>query len=139
MGKNIKTKKNNTRKYKSKRQQSKRKQTKRKRGGKYRKQEVHANFGRQHTNPDIKGVVRILSGPTTHTSEGYVSNFVAQSAKEVEEQFAVMLYGVPSSRTKKKVIMFEYNDNDAPLEQGSTKSVQQCKKPSQSKIEKDKK
>jgi len=139
MGKNIKTKKNNTRKYKSKRQQTKRKQTKRKRGGKYRKQEVHANFGRQHTNPDIKGVVRILSGPTTDTSDGYVSNFVAQSAKEVEEQFAVMLYGVPASRTKKKVIMFEYNDNDAPLEQGSTKSVQQCKKPSQNKIEKDKK
>lgn len=132
MGKN-----NNTRKYKPKQRK-----TKRKRGGKVRVEEIHYSLGRQHTNPDIKGVIRVKSGPTTYeaASRGeYISNFFSDVAKSFEEDIALMINGEPKSRTKKKVFTFEYNDNDAPLAKGSDKPVEQCEKKSNKKDKKDKK
>ena len=103
--------------------------TKRKRGGKYRKETITYNFGRQHTNPDIRSVIKIYAGPTTNDSDNmseYMVNFVSDVAKKFEEDIAVIMKGVPKAMNKKKVITLEYNDNDAPLMAGSDKPIK-CK------------
>jgi len=120
-----------TQKNKSKKYRRKHRITRRKKGGKMRIDEIKLSLGRQHTNPDIKGVIRVESGPTFNKSDSrgeYISNFFADVAKSFEEDIALMIKGEPKSRAKKKVFTIEYNDNDAPLEKGSTDPIK-CKKP----------
>ena len=42
-----------------------------------------------------------------------------------------MLNGEPKSKTRQKIFTIEYNDNDAPLEEGSEEPIK-CKKPKKS-------
>lgn len=133
MGKHIKTRSNKSKKYKSKQRR-----TKRKMGGKKRVEVIHYSLGRQHTNPDIKGIIRVEKGPTTYQAESkgeYVFNFFSEVAKSFEEDIALLLKGEPKARSRKKVFTFEYNDNDAPLEQGSEEPIK-CKKPASKKSKK---
>jgi hypothetical protein len=126
MSKNIKSKKNKSRKYKLKRRQTKRKRH----GGKDRVEKIVISFGRKHTGPDIRKKVQFLSGPTTQDTEikgAYLSNFIKHAADNFEEDIAVNIRGVPKSKTTQKIITFKTNDNDAPLEKGSTKAVKKCK------------
>jgi len=133
MNRNKKTKSNKSKKYKSKQRR-----TKRKMGGKKRIEEIHYSLGRQHTNPDIKGIIRFKKGPTTYKAESkgeFISNFFSEAQKNSEEYIALMLKGEPKARSRKKVFTFEYNDNDAPLEAGSEEPVK-CKKTATKKSEK---
>ena len=57
-----------------------------------------------------------------------MSNFFSEVAKSFEEDIALMIKGEPKARSRKKVFTFEYNDNDAPLEEGSEEPIK-CKKP----------
>jgi hypothetical protein len=122
---NIKRNTKTNRKYKRKNRK-----TKRKRGGKIRTEKIYYTVGRNKTNPDIRSEIRIKSGPTTYDSSsasGYMINFVSNVAKNFEEDIAVILTGEPKTTTKNKVLTFEYNDNDAPLTEGSTNPIK-CKK-----------
>jgi hypothetical protein len=121
-------KKIKTRKYRKK------PNTKKRRGGKKRTEKIFYSFGRQHTNPDIKGIIHVKVGPTTFEGESkgeYMSNYFSEVAKSFEEDIALMLNGEPKSKTRQKVFTIEYNDNDAPLEEGSEEPIK-CKKPKKS-------
>jgi len=135
MSKNIKSKKNKSRKYKLKRRQTKRKR----RGGKERVEKIVITLGRKHTSPDIRKIVQVLTGPTSQdieTKGAYLSNFIKHAADNFEEDIAVNIRGVPKSKTTQKIITLESSDNDAPLEQGSTKAVKKCKIPTTNKEKK---
>ncbi len=129
------SKNNKTNKYKTRKYRKDKSKTKRKRGGTTRTEEIHVNLGRQHTNPDIKSEIRLFVGPTAYPalSKGdYIRNFFAETAKSFEEDIAVIINGAPKSLKKNKIFTFKYNDNDAPLEKGSTKKLK-CKKPKKTK------
>lgn len=99
-------------------------------GGNRRVEKIYINLGRQHTNPDIRGDIRIKSGPTTYDADsklGFLSNFFEHAAKSFEEDLAVMSMGEPKSTEKQKVYKVVFYDNDEPLEEGSENPIK-CKK-----------
>lgn len=99
-------------------------------GGKRRVEKIYINLGRQHTNPDIRGDIRIKSGPTTYDADSrmaFLSNFFEHAAKSFEEDLAVMSMGEPKSAEKQKVYKVVFYDNDEPLEEGSENPIK-CKK-----------
>lgn len=99
-------------------------------GGKRRVEKIYINLGRQHTNPDIRGDIRIKSGPTTYDADSrmdFFSNFFEHAAKSFEEDLAVMSMGEPKSAEKQKVYKVVFYDNDEPLEEGSENPIK-CKK-----------
>lgn len=99
-------------------------------GGKKRVEKVHINLARQHTNPDIRGEIRIESGPTSYNADSkieYMMNFFNDVSKRFEEDLAVILRGAPESKNKQKTYKVIYHDNDAPLEEGSEKPIK-CKR-----------
>ena len=126
---NRKSNRKTNRKTKHKRNTKSNRKTKHKHGGEMREDKIYYTLGRSHTNPDIRREIRIRSGPTTYDSSsisGYMLNFVSKVAKNFEEDIAVIIKGEPKTNTKNKIFTFEYNDNDAPLVEGSTKPVK-CK------------
>ena len=126
---NRKTKHKRNTKSNRKRNTKSNRKTKHKRGGEMREDKIYYTLGRSHTNPDIRREIRIRSGPTAYDSSsisGYMLNFVSKVAKNFEEDIAVIIKGEPKTNTKNKIFTFEYNDNDAPLVEGSTKPVK-CK------------
>ena len=126
---NTKSNRKTNRKTKHKRNTKSNRKTKHKRGGEMREDKIYYTLGRSHTNPDIRREIRIRSGPTTYDSSSiseYMINFVSKVAKNFEEDIAVIIKGEPKTNTKNKIFTFEYNDNDAPLVEGSTKPVK-CK------------
>ncbi len=126
---NRKSNRKTNRKTKHKRNTKSNRKTKHKHGGEMREDKIYYTLGRSHTNPDIRREIRIRSGPTTYDSSsisGYMLNFVSKVAKNFEEDIAVIIKGEPKTNTKNKIFTFEYNDNDTPLVEGSTKPVK-CK------------
>ena len=126
---NTKSNRKTNRKTKHKRNTKSNRKTKHKRGGEMREDKIYYTLGRSHTNPDIRREIRIRSGPTTYDSSSiseYMINFVSKVAKNFEEDIAVIIKGEPKTNTKNKIFTFEYNDNDAPLVEGSTKPIK-CK------------
>ena len=126
---NTKSNRKTNRKTKHKRNTKSNRKTKHKRGGEMREDKIYYTLGRSHTNPDIRREIRIRSGPTTYDSSSiseYMINFVSKVAKNFEEDIAVIIKGEPKTNTKNKIFTFEYNDNDAPLVEVSTKPVK-CK------------
>ena len=117
--------------------------TRKLRGGKIRTENIYVTLGRQHTNPDIRSVIKVKSDPTHYEAENhaeYVANFIADVTKEFEEDLATVLRGVPDSATKQKIYKLEFQDNDAPNAVGAEKAIK-CKrqpkeKDDQNKIEK---
>lgn len=104
--------------------------TRKLRGGKIRTENIYVTLGRQHTNPDIRSVIKVKSDPTHYEAENhaeYVANFIADVTKEFEEDLATVLRGVPDSATKQKVYKLEFQDNDAPNEVGAEKAIK-CKR-----------
>lgn len=104
--------------------------TRKVRGGKVRTENIYVTLGRQHTNPDIRSVIKVKSDPTHYEAENhaeYVANFISDVTKEFEEDLATVLQGVPDSATKQKVYKLEFKDNDAPNEVGAEKAIK-CKK-----------
>ena len=114
----------------NKSQKHKRRNNKTKKGGKRRVEKIYINLGRQHTNPDIRGDIRIKSGPTTYDADSrmaFLSNFFEHAAKSFEEDLAVMSMGEPKSTEKQKVYKVVFYDNDEPLQEGSENPIK-CKK-----------
>lgn len=100
-------------------------------GGKKRVEKVRVLFGRQRTNPDIYSMIRVEKGPSfkdTKSHGEYLVNFVSETAKEFEEDLAVMLKGAPTSDEKEKVYEFVFKDSDVALEPGADTPIQ-CKNP----------
>ena len=98
-------------------------------GGTNRIDKIYINLGRQHTNPDIRGDIRIKAGPTSHDTDSrlsYFTNFLKYVENKFEEDLAVMLRGPPKNTEKQKVYKIIYQDNDAPLEEGSENPIK-CK------------
>ena len=98
-------------------------------GGTKRIDKIYINLGRQHTNPDIRGDIRIKAGPTSHDTDSrlsYFTNFLKYVENKFEEDLAVMLRGPPENTEKQKVYKIIYQDNDAPLEEGSENPIK-CK------------
>ena len=118
-------------KTKNNRKEKKRKKPKTvKKGGKRREEEIYISLGRQYTNPDIRGEIRVLNGPTSYKADSkpeYLINFISDVSKRFEEDLAVMLRGAPDSKNKQKTYKIVYHDNDAPLEEGSENPIK-CKK-----------
>lgn len=114
----------------NKSQKHKRRNNKTKKGGKRRVEKIYINLGRQHTNPDIRGDIRIKSGPTTYDADSrmaFLSNFFEHAAKSFEEDLAVISMGEPKSTEKQKVYKVVFYDNDEPLQEGSENPIK-CKK-----------
>lgn len=104
--------------------------TRKMRGGKVRTENIYVTLGRQHTNPDIRSVIKVKSDPTHYEAENhaeYIANFISDVTKEFEEDLATVLQGVPDSATKQKIYKLEFKDNDAPNEVGAEKAIK-CKK-----------
>lgn len=127
--------------YKSKKNKNKIKNKKKTaKGGAKRVEKIYITLGRQYTNPDIRGEIRIENGPTSYKAQSkpeYMFNFVSDVAKRFEEDLAVILRGAPDSKNKQKMYKLVYYDNDAPLEEGSENPIK-CKR-SDRKKKKDKK
>ena len=99
-------------------------------GGTKRIDKIYINLGRQHTNPNIRGDIRIKGGPTSYDTDtrlSYFMNFLNYTENKFEEDLAVMMRGAPKSGEKQKVYKIIYQDNDAPLEEGSENPIK-CKK-----------
>lgn len=107
---------------------------KKRRGGKNRNEKVRVIFTRQHTNPDVFSMIRVEKGPSTKTTSGqgeYLVNFVSETAKEFEEELAVLLKGPPDAEEKEKVYEFVFKDSDVALEPGAETPIK-CKKSNKS-------
>lgn len=117
-------------KNKTTRKHSKKNKTQKLHGGKVRTENIYVTLGRQHTNPDIRSVIKVKSDPTHYKAENrteFVANFISEVTKELEEDLATVLRGVPESVTKQKVYKLEFKDNDAPNEVGAEKAIK-CKR-----------
>ena len=108
---------------------------KKRHGGKKRIEKVRVIFGRQHTNPDVFSMIRVEKGPSTKDTKSqgeYLVNFVSETAKEFEEELAVLLKGPPDAEEKEKVYEFVFKDSDVALEPGADTPIK-CKNPSKKK------
>ena len=120
----------NLQKKKTYRKSKKVKRTRKLRGGKIRTENIYVTLGRQHTNPDIRSVIKVKSDPTHYKAENrteFVANFVSEVTKDFEEDLATVLRGVPDSVTKQKVYKLEFKDNDMPNEVGAENPIK-CKR-----------
>ena len=123
-------KKHHSYKKKTTRKHGKKNKTQKLHGGKVRTENIYVTLGRQHTNPDIRSVIKVKSDPTHYKAENrteFVANFISEVTKELEEDLATVLRGVPESVTKQKVYKLEFKDNDAPNEVGAEKAIK-CKR-----------